>query len=108
MPRNDHHALECYPCGELQPLTHTDKSLLAVIAANAQKSRTPARLYACETIFEWLAQDLEAMTAALGPFIQEQDAVMGQRHVARHRHMAPADQPHIGDRVVGGAKRAGW
>jgi hypothetical protein len=41
------------------------------------------------------------MTAELGPFIQEEDAVVGQRHVARHRHGAPADQPDIRDGVMG-------
>jgi hypothetical protein len=30
-----------------------------------------------------------------------------QRHVARHRHMAPADQPRIREGVVGRATRAG-
>jgi len=37
--------------------------------------RTPAKLYSCETILERLAHDREHMTATLGPFIQEEDAV---------------------------------
>jgi hypothetical protein len=44
---------------------------------------------------------------ALGPFIQKEHAVMGQRHLAWHRHVAATDQPHIRDGVVGGATRAG-
>jgi hypothetical protein len=68
---------------------------------------TPAKLYVYETIIERLAQDLEDMAAALGEFIQEAHAVVGQRHFARHRHVAAADQPHIGDGVMGGAKRPG-
>jgi hypothetical protein len=55
-------------------------------AADATKElrfRTPAKLYIYETLLERLAQDLEHMTAKLGPFIQEEDAVVGQRHVAR-------------------------
>jgi hypothetical protein len=46
-------------------------------------------------ILERLAQDLEHMTAKLGQLIQEEDAVVGQRHFAWHRHVAPADQPDI-------------
>jgi hypothetical protein len=33
--------------------------------------------------------------------------MVGQRHVARHRHVAATDEPRIRDGVVGGAKRAG-
>jgi hypothetical protein len=55
---------------------------------------------------EGLAQDLEDMAAELGQFIQEEDAVVGQRHLARPRHVAPADLPDIGDGVMGGATRA--
>jgi hypothetical protein len=66
----------------------------------------PARLYVYDTVFERLAQDLEHMTAKLGQFIQEEDAVVGQRHLAWHRHVSPADQPGIRDSMMGGAKRA--
>jgi hypothetical protein len=45
------------------------------------------------------------MAAALGPFIQETHTVVGERHLARHRHVAPADQPHIREGVGGGATR---
>jgi hypothetical protein len=64
-------------------------------------------LYSGNTLLERLAQDLEHMTATLRQFIQEEGAVVGQRHVAWHRHVAPADQPDIGDGVMGGATRAG-
>jgi hypothetical protein len=47
------------------------------------------------------------MAAALGPCIQEAHAMVGQRHVARHRHEAPADQPRIRDGVVWRATRTG-
>jgi len=50
-----------------------------------------------------LAQDLEDMAAALGPCIQEEHAMVGQRHVTRHRHVAPADQSRIRDGTVGRA-----
>jgi hypothetical protein len=50
-------------------------------------------------------QGLEGMTATLGDFIQEEDAVMDQRHFGRHRHVAAADQPDILDGVV---RRAIW
>jgi hypothetical protein len=46
------------------------------------------------------------MAAELGPFIQEEHAVVGERHLAGHRDVAAADQPRIRDSMVGGAKRA--
>jgi hypothetical protein len=60
-------------------------------AATVLRFNTPARLSVYDTLLERLAQDLEHMAATLGPFIQAEDAVVGQRHVAQHRHMAPAD-----------------
>jgi hypothetical protein len=45
------------------------------------------------------------VAAARRPFIQKEYAVVRQRHVAGHRHLPAADQPRIGDRVVGGTKR---
>jgi hypothetical protein len=33
------------------------------------------------------------MAAELGQFIQEKHAIVGQRHVARHRHVAPPISP---------------
>jgi hypothetical protein len=47
------------------------------------------------------------MAAACGEFIQEAHAVVGPRHLARPRPVAPADQPHIGDGVMGDAERPG-
>jgi hypothetical protein len=47
------------------------------------------------------------VAAELGPFIQEEDAVVGPRHLARQRHVAPADQSRIGDGVMGGATQPG-
>ena len=57
------------------------------------------------TIGQRLAQDLEHMAAKLRQFIQEEDAVVGQRDFARHRHVAPTDQPDVRDGVVQGPKR---
>jgi hypothetical protein len=71
------------------------------------KSRTPAKLYVYETLLEWLAQDLKDMAAELEPCIQEEHAMVGQRHVARHRHVVATDQSCIRDGMVGRAKRAG-
>jgi hypothetical protein len=67
--------------------------------------KTPAKVYSCETLLEWLAQHLKDMAAELGPFIQEEHAIVGQRHFTRHRHVAAADQPRIRDGVVGRATR---
>jgi hypothetical protein len=57
------------------------------------RSRTSARLYICDTLRERLAQDLKDMAAALGQCIQEEHAMVGQRHVARHRHMPAPISP---------------
>jgi hypothetical protein len=54
-----------------------------------------------DTFVERLPQDLDDTAATLGPFIQAAHALVGQRHLARPRHVAPADQPHIGDGVMG-------
>jgi hypothetical protein len=39
-------------------------------------------LFCREVVFERLAQDLQDMAAELGQFIQEEHAVVGQRHLA--------------------------
>jgi hypothetical protein len=64
-------------------------------------------LYVENTLLERLAQNLKDMAAKLGQFIQEAHAMVGQRHVTRHRHVAPADPPRSRERVVGRATRAG-
>jgi hypothetical protein len=65
-------------------------------------------LYACDTLLERLAQDLEHMTAKLGPFIQEAHAMVRQRPLSPQRHLASSDQRHLRDRWVRGAPlRAG-
>jgi hypothetical protein len=85
-------------------------SLMAIIrlanSAKVWRLRTCGRLSVENTLLERLAQDLEHMTAKLGQFIQEEDAVVGRRHVTRHRHVAPTDQPQIRNGVMGGATRA--
>src|ERR1700757_1617644 len=44
------------------------------------------------------------MPLSLRQLIQGEHAMVGQRHVTRHRHAAPADQPRIRDGVVGARK----
>jgi hypothetical protein len=46
------------------------------------------------------------MASGLRPFIQKAHAVVRPRHVARHRHLAAADQPQLREGVMGGAKGA--
>jgi len=41
-----------------------------------------------DTLLEGLAQHLEHVTFELGEIIQEEDAVMRQRHLARQWHLA--------------------
>jgi hypothetical protein len=47
------------------------------------------------------------MAAALGRFIENEHSVVGQRHLARHGHVAAADQPGVGNCLREGAERAG-
>jgi hypothetical protein len=41
------------------------------------------------------------VAAELRQFIQEENTVVHERHLARRRRVAPAEQPHIGDGVMG-------
>jgi hypothetical protein len=82
-------------------------SNLIAMSAKAHKFIAPARLYVYETILGELVQDLEDMAAEPGECIQEAHAMVGQRHVAWHRHVAPTDQPCIREGMVGCARRAG-
>jgi hypothetical protein len=50
----------------------------AASAASVARPRTRGRLYSCDARLERLTQDIEDMAAALGPFIQEEHAVVGQ------------------------------
>jgi hypothetical protein len=79
----------------------------AAIAARVSRSRRRGRSYACDTVLERLAQDLQDVAAKLRQLIQEQHAMVRQRHLARQRHMVRADQPHVRYGVVRGATRAG-
>jgi hypothetical protein len=54
----------------------------------------------CDAILEGLAQHLQDVACALGPFIQKEHAVVRQRHVFGHRHLSAADQPHVRNGVV--------
>jgi hypothetical protein len=53
-----------------------------------------------------LPQHLQDVAAELRPFIQEEHPVLGSRHLAGQRHLAPADQSDSRDRVVRGATGA--
>jgi hypothetical protein len=63
---------------------------------------TPARLYVYDTLLQRLASHLQDMTAELGQFIEKEHAVVRERHLARHRHVAPAYQPRVRSSVLGG------
>jgi hypothetical protein len=70
-------------------------------------SRTRWRWPGEDRLRERLPQDRQDMAAALGEFIQKAHAMVGQRHLTRHRHLTPADQPHIREGMVGRATRGG-
>jgi hypothetical protein len=50
---------------------------------------------------------VEDLTAELGHVIQEKHTKVDERQFARPRHVARADQPHIGDGVIGARETAG-
>jgi hypothetical protein len=79
----------------------------AARTASAARSSTCGRLYVYETLLQRLAQDFEDMAAEFRPFISKEHAVVRQRHLTRHRHLAAPDQPHIGH-GMGGRGTAGW
>jgi hypothetical protein len=76
-------------------------TILMANPTNVLRSRTPAKLYVYETLLERLPQDLQDMAAALGQLIQEEHAMVRQRHLARHGHVPPTDQSRIRDGLVG-------
>jgi hypothetical protein len=57
-------------------------------------------LYSCDTRLERLAQDLQDMAAGLRQFIETQNTIVRERHVAQHWHLVAADEVHIRDRVM--------
>ena len=67
----------------------------AAKTTNAWTSRTLTRWSCGDPIIERLPQGLEHTRFALRELIEEEDAMVGQRHLARHWHMAVADQPRI-------------
>jgi hypothetical protein len=83
------------------------RSTRSAQSAKLLRSRTLWRLPGEDRLRERLPQDRQDMAAALGEFIQKAHAVVGQGHVARHRHLTPAEQPHIREEMVGRATRAG-
>jgi hypothetical protein len=64
-------------------------------SARLLRSRMCERLYAYDALLEGLAQDFQHVACALGPLIREEHAVVRQRHVAGHRHLAVSDQLDI-------------
>jgi hypothetical protein len=76
-------------------------------AASAARSTTPARVYAYDTLLQGLAPDLQDMPRACGRLVEAQEAMVRPRSLPRHLRLAAADQPHLGNGVIGGATRPG-
>jgi hypothetical protein len=57
-----------------------------------------------ETLLERQPQDLKHMARELRELIEEEDAMMRQRHFARHGDLATTEQSGIGNGVMRGAK----
>jgi hypothetical protein len=58
-------------------------------------------------VFQGLARDLEHLGLEPGQLVEEEDAVVGQAHLARSRDGAAADKAGLGD-GVGESGRDGW
>ena len=58
-------------------------------------------------VLQGLAQDLEDVLSELRQLVEKEDPVVREAHLAGPRDLAAADQPGIGDRVVGTAGKAG-
>jgi hypothetical protein len=93
-------------CGSWPWFTRLMVSSLRANPWKSERLRTLWRWYLYETLLEGLAQDLQDMAAELRQFIQNEDAVVRQRHFAGHRDLPAPDQPHIGDGVAGGRDTA--
>jgi hypothetical protein len=92
--------------GRYRPLSKPPEGMpRAAKAANALRSRTCARLYLCDTLFERLAPPFEPGAVARRPRIHKEPAVGSPRPLARPRPLAAADQVHIGNGMMRGAKR---
>jgi hypothetical protein len=87
--------------------TSLPASIRLANSAKALRSRTCGRLYSCDTLLERLAEHCEDVPPALGAFVQEEHPMVRQRHLARQRDLAAADQPHIQHGLVGRTRRAG-
>jgi hypothetical protein len=70
------------------------------------RSSTPARLNGYDALLKRLAPPLQDVPPELGERIEAAHPVVRQRHLARQRHVAAADQADIRDRVVRGATGA--
>ena len=75
--------------------------------ARAMRFGTSVRVSARAALRKLLAPALEDMPPALEAFTQQEHAMVGPRHLARHRHVPPTDQSRFREGLVGRAKRAG-
>ena len=85
---------------------------IAVVAARARvhcadqhearriRGACPRSAYGYRSILERLSQGLQSRVPELGQFIQEQNAPMAQRDLARTRYASTADESGVRYRVV--------
>jgi hypothetical protein len=87
-------------CPELRQVRSRGQGVCAVVRGRARLAQYHAGL-------ERLALHRKDIGLAVGQLVQGQHAVVGQRPLARQRHVAAADQPHIRKGVMRGATWAG-
>ena len=94
-------SINCLGEPACEPVAIYTRATRSARTTSAARSMMCGRLYLCDALRERLAQDLKDMAVERAQFIQKRHAVGGHRHVAWHRHVGSADQPHIRDSRVG-------
>jgi hypothetical protein len=99
-----HHSPRGAAC---EPLAGCTRAMPSDRTTSAARSIMCGRLSRYDALLERLPHHLQYRASALGPCIQKEHAIVGQRHVARPGDVAPADQPRIRDGMVGSTTWAG-
>jgi hypothetical protein len=96
------------PPGEraCEPVAVCTRTAISIRTASVVRSMMCGGWNRHDTLRQRLARRLQDVAAARRPCIQPAHAVMRKRHFPWHQHLAPTDQPGIGDGVMRGATRA--
>jgi hypothetical protein len=89
------------------PDAHSEVIILTRPArtANGTMLEMYGKLYSYDSRLQRLPPHLQDVAAELRPFIQQENAMVRQRHFAGHRHLPAPDEPHIRDGMMRRPKR---